>query len=264
MSKLLTRPAVYLAEMIFCVRVGVSLKDKLALLCETVWFHLQHNRPGKMIEASVEVGALRPRLKLRRYGGDIFIFHEVLRCAVYSFPVDRLPAGARVIVDLGANIGLAALSLKARHPQARVVCVEPHPENAQLLRHNLQCLGDSVTILEAAVSNCTGAIQLALATEHYNASLVRTGGKEKVTVNALPMEEIMRRTGIDTIDVLKMDIEGAELLILEGRPAWLHKVRVLLAELHGPRQEEMRTWLREAGFQVESDGSQITAWRQPA
>jgi len=263
MSKILTRPAIYLAEMIFCLRVGVSLKDKLALLCETVRFHLQHNLPGKMFEASVQVGALRPRLKLRRYGGDIFIFHEVLRCSVYDFPADRLRGGVNVIVDLGANIGLTALSLKAHHPHARVVCVEPQPENARLLRQNLQCLGDSAIILEAAVSNTTGAIELALATEHYNASLVRVG-TESVTVSALTMEDIMRHAGIDAIDVLKMDIEGAELLILEERPAWLQKVRVLLAELHGPRQDEMLRWLGEMGFHVECEGSQVTAWRQPA
>lgn len=265
MSKLLTRPLVYLAEAGFCFRTGVRLRDKLALLFETAWFHIRHNRPGRTLEAAVHIGPIHPHLKLRRYGGDIFIFHEVLRCGVYDFPTAILQGTGevRVIVDLGAHIGLTTLKLKSRYPQARVVCVEPHPENAELLRHNLQCLGDSATILEAAVSNTTEAIQLVLATEHYNASLVRTGG-EAVTVSALTMDDIMRRAGIDAIDVLKMDIEGAELPILEGRPAWLKKVRVLLAELHGPRQDEMQVWLREMGFQVECDGSQITAWRQPA
>ena len=193
------------------------------------------------------------------------IFSSFTKCCAAGFMIFQRTlygGGVRVIVDLGANIGLTALSLKARYPQARVVCVEPHPENASLLRHNLQCLGDSATIMEAAVSNTTGAIQLALATEHYNASTVRTEAKT-VTVSALTMEEIMRHADISTIDILKMDIEGAELLILEGRPAWLQKVHLLLAELHGPRQDEMQAWLREMGFQVECDGSQITAWRQP-
>jgi hypothetical protein len=62
-------------------------------------------------------------------------------------------------------------------------------------------------------------------------------------------------------DVLKMDIEGAEYLILKDRPAWLQRVRVLLAEFHGAHQAEMIQWLRESGFQLEIDGSQITVWR---
>lgn len=260
-TKLLTRPLTYFGELGFCLRAGATWQDKLTLAVETIWFHLEHNRLGKVFETTVKIGDLRPRLRMRRYGGDIFIFHEVLGSAVYSFPEKRLPGGL-VIVDLGANIGLTALSLKARYPQARVVCVEPHPENAALLRHNLQCLGDSATILEAAVSATNGTIQLMLATEHYNASVVRAGA-EAVAVSALTMEEIMRCAGISTIDILKMDIEGAELSILERRPAWLQKVRVLLAELHGPRQDEMQAWLREMGFQVECEGSQLKAWRQP-
>ncbi|MES2597870.1 MAG: FkbM family methyltransferase [Verrucomicrobiota bacterium] len=260
-QKIASRLGVYLSEFAHCLRIGVTLRDKLLLLRETVWFHLHHNRPGLVLEARVKIGKLHPLLRMRRYGGDTFIFHEVLRCGVYDFPESRLGAKPQVVVDLGANIGLATLSIVSRFPGARAVCVEPHPENAQLLRHNLQCLGDRAMVIEAAVSDHSGYMDLAMAAEHYNASLVR-GGSEIVRVKALTMEEVMSEAGITTIDVLKMDIEGAELALLENRPQWLEKVRLILAELHGPRQKEMIGWISEAGFEVRCDGSQITAWRK--
>jgi FkbM family methyltransferase len=251
---------VYLAEFVFCVRVGVGLRDKWILLVETAWFHLHHNRPGRTLTARVRIGPLHPRIKMRRFGGDIFIFHEVLRCGVYDFPSRILTQEPKVIVDLGANIGLTSLTLAARFPTASLVCVEPHPENAELLRHNLQALGDRATLIEAAVAEKEGSIRLALDTEHYNASLVRSTA-HTVEVNALTMESLMMQVGLSEIDLLKMDIEGAEYLILKNRPAWLQRVQVLLAEFHGAHQAEMIQWLRESGFQLEIDGSQITAWR---
>jgi len=261
LKKLISRLYVYLAEFVFCFQAGAGLKDKLVLLLETAWFHLHHNRAGKMLQARVNIGGLQPSLKMRRYGGDIFIFHEVLRCGVYDFPRDVLESEPTVIVDLGANIGLTALVLAARFPEARLVCVEPHPENAQLLRHNLTCLGARAMILEAALADCAGPIALSLEAEHYNASLVRDGARV-VEVAALTMEDVMQHSGITEIDLLKMDIEGAEYLILKSRPEWLNRVKLLLAELHGPHQAEMLDWLRVSGFRVHADGSQITAWRE--
>jgi FkbM family methyltransferase len=259
-KKIFFRLFVYLAEFAFCLRAGDALRDKLVLLHETAWFHARHNRPGQTLLARIKIRSLRPLLKMRRYGGDTFIFHEVLRCGVYEFPEDLLRDEARVIVDLGANIGITALSLAARFPQARLVCVEPLPENADLLKHNMRCLETRAVVIEAAVSDRSGFIDLAIAEEHYNASLVRSSGKV-LRVQAVTMDEIMNQTGITSIDVLKMDIEGAELMILEGRPRWLDRVKVLLAELHGPRQDEMCRWITEAGFQMKRDGCQITAWR---
>lgn len=259
-AKVTSRARIYLEELIFCFHVGVSLRDKLALMLESAWFHLHHNRAGKMLEAQVKVGGLQPSLRMRRYGGDIFIFHEVLRCGVYDFPCDVLNAEPKVVVDLGANIGLSALQLASRFPGARLVCVEPHPENAQLLRHNLACLGDRARVVEVAVADRAGKIGLSLEAEHYNASLVRDG-TEVVEVAALTMNDVMQISGITEIDLLKMDIEGAEYLILKSRPEWLSHVTLLLAELHGPHQSEMISWLRDSGFRVKADGSQITAWR---
>ena len=249
LAKLLTRPFVYAGELGFCLRVGATFPDKIRLALATLAFHLRAGR-GRVVRARVRYEGHTADLRLRCDGGDVFIFHEVLMSRVYHVSPDWLRSEPRVIVDLGANVGLAALALAAQFPNARLVCVEPHPATANLLRHNRACLGSRAQVLEAAVSNTPGKMRLNLAAEHYNASLVR-GGNEGIEVDTITMEDVMARAGITTIDVLKMDIEGAEKLILPARPVWLKQVGLLLAELHdGYGFAELERDVAGAGLRV--------------
>ena len=263
MHKYFQRPLCYLAEFRFCLRIGMTWRDKLALVLETLFFHIKHNRPGGLVEAHIKLSTQTVPLRLRTYGGDIFILHEVLNERVYQLEPRWLPAPPKIIVDLGANLGLTALMFADQYPEARIVCVEPHPENAALLRHNLRCLGARAMVLEAAVADQSGTMCLSLATEHYNASLMREG-PHGVEVRTLTMDDLCKEMGIDKIDVLKMDIEGAEKLILANQPAWLRKVDVLLAELHGWHQDQMVRDIENAGLHVRLQGSQVSAWHIPS
>ena len=260
MLKILQRLWCYLTEALFCLRAGRSVRDKLVLLQETAVFHLKHNRPGGRIDTEVRLSKLTPHLKMRTYGGDIFIFHEVLSAQVYRIDSACLLRSPRVIMDLGANIGLTTLLLAEQFPESRIVCVEPHPENAELLRHNLLCLGTRAQIIQAAVADRSGKMFLSFAVEHYNASLVRDG-TEGTEVCVMTVEEVMKVAGVERIDILKMDIEGAEKLILPGRPKWLCEVEILLAELHGHGQDRMVEDMKAAGLVVNLNGSQVSAFR---
>jgi len=229
-AKLLNRLGRYVNEAAFAWRLGASLPDKLTLIFWTLVFHAKRGQ-GQTIEVTVRIGDLTPRLRLRVGGGDLFILYEILMDGVYAVPTAHLHRETSVIVDLGANVGIAALTMAAQFPQARIVCVEPHPETAAILRHNLACLGDRVVTIEAAVSGEPGIMRLTFAAEHYNASLVRGSGAG-VDVRCMTVEQVMTDTGVSRIDILKMDIEGAEKLILPSQPRWLESVGFLTVELH--------------------------------
>lgn len=235
------------------------MRDKVALLLETLAFHARHDRQG-CLDAKVHIGSLIVDLRLRRFGGDIFIFHEILRLESYKLPREIDKVGIKSLIDLGANIGLATLYLASHLPDCKIYCVEPLPENASLLRHNLAGLKERVSIVEAAVSNVSGEVQISLAAEHYNASLKGTG-ENVITVKSLTMQDLVRDFKIANIDAIKMDIEGAERELLADSPTWLNQVKLMLAELHGPDQELMCSWIRESGLQIHLDGSQLTAVR---
>lgn len=260
--KILHRLQRYLAEGIFALRVGASFKDKFALIFWTLAFHAKLGKEH-VLETTVYVGELMPHLRLRVSGGDLFIFYEVLMDGVYTVPPHLLTSKPEFILDLGANVGLSALAMAAQFPQARIICVEPHPETVKLLRHNLACLGDRATVIEAAVSSEPGTMRLNLAAEHYNASLVRSSN-QGVDVRTMTVEQVMTDTGMERIDVLKMDIEGAEKHILPPQPEWLKTVDFMMAELHdGYSFDDMTRDVANAGLTVKGMGvAQATAHRQ--
>ena len=255
--KYLTRALEYLRECLFCLRVGATLRDKLTLAGATLMFHFdkRNGQQPRLIEATVKIGALRPSLRLRDSGGDVFIFHEVLNDQVYHVKPEWLRGEPKVVVDLGANVGLASLSLAAQFPQARIIAVEPHPETAAVLRHNLGCLGDRAKVWEAAVSDQAGTMRLSLANENYNASLVRES-EHGVDVRVVTMADVLAAEGVDRIDVMKIDIEGAEKMLLSGSPEWLKRVDLILIEMHGDYGfAELKRDLIPAGLTVEEQGS---------
>ena len=242
----------YGRECCFCLKTGVSVKDKLRLVGATLAFHVnkRKGRPPTLIEARVHIGSLTPRLRLRDSGGDLFIFHEVLGDQVYKVDPGWLVSEPRTIIDLGGNMGLASMALATQFPKARIIAVEPQPDCVALLKHNVQCLGERAHVWEAAVSDHSGTMRLALADEHYNASLVRSAPKG-IDVRTVTVDEILASEAITVIDIMKIDIEGAEMLILRGSPDWLKKVNLMLIELHeGYDFDRLSSDLAPAGLQV--------------
>lgn len=258
----LQRLGSYLKEALFCFKAGDGVADKWRLLVATFDFHL-HKDSTRVYEARIKLGPLRPLIRLRGGGGDMFIFHEVLGDEVYDLPPGALEGPPQTIVDLGANIGMSTLLFASRFPQARIVCVEPHPDSAKLLRFNTASLGDRVTVVEAAIASEPGTLRLALANEHYNASQVRRSDRS-VEVQAVTMDQVITQAAMPHIDLLKMDIEGAERLILSAMPAWLRSVGLILGELHDYSFTDMQRDVGFAGLIVAGKGdSQVVASRPP-
>ena len=249
------------------MKVGVRPYDKINLIAKTLAFHLnkRDQHPPRPIEASVRIGNLKPRLRMRDSGGDMFIFHEVLNYKVYQMKPEWLQRVPETIIDLGANIGLTSLFLASQYSHAKNVAVEPHPESAALLRHNLACLGERARVWEAAVSDQTGEVRLNLTNEAYNASLLRNSTRS-VPVRVVTMSEILEKEQIDRIDILKIDIEGAERKILANSPEWLRKVDLMVIEMHeGYGFPELERDLGPAGLKIHRQGvAQAMAVRQKA
>ena len=87
-----------------------------------------------------------------------------------------------------------------------------------------------ITPIQAALWRQDGEVTLGPSTAHpKGAFAIVENGKHRV--RAITMETAMREAGIDSIDLLKMDIEGAEIEVFESC-RWIRKVRVVAIELH--------------------------------
>ena len=215
----------------------MSVRDRFSLLFGTFAFH------GKICKdmvtrANIRIGDTQTRVAIRCGGGDWFIFHEVLKDEVYAPPNDVQFGEIATVVDLGANIGISALYFAARFPDAHIYAVEPHPETACILRENIAGHQNRITVLEAGVADKCGVMRLSNGAQFCGASLVREE-LDSFEVPVLTMERLFEQFGIEDIDLLKIDIEGAERLILSGAPAWLERVSVMLGELHEGYSYEM-------------------------
>jgi FkbM family methyltransferase len=149
-----------------------------------------------------------------------------------AYPCEGL-SGVRTIIDAGANVGLASLFFLRAFPEARVIAIESDPVNLAAAETNLKPYASQVTLLHAALWPTEG--RLTVRTGSFRdgrawASQVAPSAMGEVEAVTIPF--LMARYGIDTIDLLKIDIEGAEVPLLEGDTSYLAHVRTLMIELH--------------------------------
>jgi FkbM family methyltransferase len=208
---------------------------------------------------------LSPRdvtVRVRRTQSDLFVFQNVLLRGVYAFPYERIEPRVRTIVDLGANTGVASRYLWSRFPEARLVCVEPTAESVVVLQHNRE---HSWSIVTAAVSDADGECEFGTSEWWGSGSIVtsiwraRQGQRHRLesrlampsrVVPAVSLPTLFRDHGLDRVDLLKMDIEGAEAAVFAGDVSWLDQVRIIAIEIHDKYVDgaAVRRRLTESGF----------------
>lgn len=251
----------YRKEIRTCVRLGASWPDRLRLAAATLEFHAANlggaAGPGAALPPSrysVKLGSQVADLSLRRRSGDFFVLHETFTSAAYTIPAKWLGRVATV-VDLGANVGLTTLFFAQSFPDATYVCVEPSPANAAVLRRNVAWLGARAEVIEAAVSGHSGQVAFDDNRPSYDGHIASPGQTGRM-VRCCTLDEIVASCGLDRIDLLKIDIEGAEREVLRRNPACLSNVGIIIIELHGDYSlSDLENDLAPLGFTVIPPGS---------
>src|SRR5690348_3072171 len=164
---------------------------------------------------------------LRVPGSDPLTFEEVFRQEVYREVLNVVPS-CDTLVDLGANIGLATLYF-SRHYGCRCFCVESNPDTFRVLQTNLA--GIPAELLNAAVWSSETAMQSTCESAHY--SMATAVPSVDGNIPGVTVSEIIRRSGFPRVDLLKIDIEGAEVEAFRGDTSWLRQVGAIALEFHG-------------------------------
>jgi len=178
------------------------------------------------------IAGLAHRVALRPQTSDFDVFRGVFIDGQYDFDVS---GSVRTIVDCGANVGLTSLYFHRRYPHARIVAVEPHPENFEFAERNTRAY-QQITTLRRAIWPDAGELAIRSGSyrdgRHWAAQVsaeVRIGD---VTAPAVTMQDLIREFRIDEIDILKIDIEGAEKQLFDGDTSFLGRTRCIMVELH--------------------------------
>ncbi|QDV79766.1 Methyltransferase domain protein [Planctomycetes bacterium K2D] len=207
---------------------------------------------------------LRPpigrRVQIRVPSSDLGAIGEVMRQKVYS-PIKKHVKKARAVLDLGANIGIATNYFASIYPNAQIIAVEPHPETFELLVENTRHANfrGLVTPVHAAVWHEAGSLKLTtpesgayvaatVVERSYDGDCVAEG----IEVPAVRVQDLLAKLDGGQADIVKMDVEGAEAVLLSSSNDWIDSVRCLAVEFHADSREAsgFDALMKEKGLRV--------------
>src|SRR5215471_960014 len=237
MDRISERLSAYWRELVFGWRSSLTWADQYALLQKTVQSHIRtgfgcarDSRSTITINLWID-GNKATAITLRPFAGDIFVLYEVLASNVYHIAPSLLPTdNVRVVIDCGANIGITSLFLAARYPGATILSVEPHPENFALLKTNVAQVPRILPIHACLTGASRSAVRFTTDQAAWGNHIA--ADNRGVLVPAMTIEELCEQNGIKKIDLLKLDIEGAEEQVLENG-TFLARTEHIIVELHG-------------------------------
>jgi FkbM family methyltransferase len=193
---------------------------------------LSQSKVGRLVTprpilVTVDLHTLGPSVRLRSHTTDISVLKELVVGGGYeSLPADL---AATSVVDLGANTGLTHRWLRRRYPDARFVCVEPDPENLTVLRFNVGAVDPDAVVVAACIGGRERDVALVGGDGEWGYRMADVAGG---TIPVLTMDRVLAEAGLDRVDVLKCDVEGAEAELFAECAGWVGGVQAMIVECH--------------------------------
>lgn len=171
---------------------------------------------------------------------DRMVFDQIFVTREYA-PL-LVQADIRKVVDLGANCGLASLWFLIHFPECSVVYVEPDGSNFEAARRNTHAHGTRSRGLRRAIWSESRRLCLHAASDEHQGEwglCVRRQHRSDRCGRGLHAGGDFASEGLQSVDILKVDIEGAETELFKTHNDWLPAVRSLAIEIHGREAEEL-------------------------
>jgi FkbM family methyltransferase len=206
----------------------IRRRARVMPLTDAFKFALSENKP---VDVQIYLSSIGREITLRGATTDVQSFEKVFIAEEYSLPFEISP---KVIVDAGANIGMATLYFASRYPGARVLAIEPESKNFEMLQRNCARLSN-VVLVQAALWPVQRRLAISDPGDGAWAYSVtaQSANESTAEVSAITMEEIFCKLAANNIDLLKLDIEGSEReLFATDAGAWLGRVECIVVELH--------------------------------
>ena len=189
---------------------------------------------------SVRIGAAT--VHLRQGTIDYWIYTEVVRDDTYRLRRLALPPHP-VIVDIGAQVGIFATYALSRYPDATLYGYEMDAQNFTRLQRNTSAVSDRVHVTRATIIGAhvpTGYVRDESNSGGHRVVLHGARGTLEIP-QPMTLADILASNGIERIDLLKMDIEGAEYDVLAQAVAdgSIHAIDRIALEWHDGRVQEL-------------------------
>jgi FkbM family methyltransferase len=216
---------------IFVLTIGstFTISEKLSLLKALIWCYFGVKL--KIKKELITLNLIGLRISSFGYFNLLYQIKEIFLLDEYQISTTKK---SPVIIDCGANIGLSILYFKKKYPNSKIIAFEPNPNVFTILRANLEqnhiqgvelynyCLSDSEGEIEFYINENFGTMEGSVFEER--------GGSKKLKVKAVRLSSYIK----EEVDLVKMDIEGAEIKVLDDlkRNDKLNFVNTYLIEYH--------------------------------
>ena len=259
----------------FCFKTGADVAAKIGLIRLAIASSVAFRHSGLFRRMAADQTTRLYKLQLSNPASvwlrwqDFPMLVENFLYENYRLPIATNISNKALVLDLGGNSGMASLYFAHHYyPNARYVIVEPSEKNLAVLRKNVA--GFRADIVAGAVGsvrgemeleeNCIGYnVRLKTPVEMFNEPTDDFTLHRKVPV--FTIDDLIEQGGIQQIDLLKMDIEGAEKGIFQFPCRWLTITRAMILEIHGDFTEQhLRNAVEPEGFKVRATRHRAVFW----
>lgn len=175
----------------------------------------------------IKIPQTKDLIILRSNTSDIDVFEHIFINEEYKFATNTEP---KVIIDAGANIGLTSIYYSITYPEAQIIAIEPELSNYKLLKENIKSYPNIFSINKALWHKIA---PLKISNPNDQKFSFRVEESDNYSeVKAITIDELIKQYKFSYIDILKIDIEGAEKEVFSNRPNWVSKVGMIVIELH--------------------------------
>jgi FkbM family methyltransferase len=169
-------------------------------------------------------------ITLRNNSSDINVFYQVLFNQDYQLLLDDEP---KIIIDLGANIGLSSIYFLNKYPDCKVIAVEPDIANFEFLKINTEKYPNILRYNNGIWNKNTWLKIIDNNLGSWGFSVVEVNNDTPNSIESITLDQIIQINNIQHIDILKIDIEGSEIeLFQENFDKWMSITNIIIIELH--------------------------------
>lgn len=225
----------YISKLAFTSKITNSLKSWISLIVNSKRYSSRFKKKTLDLNNNetfiyhLKVAKKSFDFYLRTFKGDIDIFYEVFWKKTYAEHLSILKKDPKIIVDLGAHIGITSTYLSLKHPDAKIYAIEASAENFELLKNNTKSF-ENIECIHAAAYFEDGFVNFSNNELSYNQRISKNG----ISTEAISIESLKTKFSLSDIDLMKIDIEGGEIDLLSKNNSWLSSVENIIIEIHNP------------------------------